>query len=277
LGLPLKKKTLLTATFRALLFLVFAQLCVTKLVDANPYLDRVHVPPLVQPSIVVLSPANNNTLFNANNLIISFSAIIKPGREDAWITEVQYNTSWQQNNVTVWRDTNDYTIPEYSGNLSLNGIPEGNQTVTLTVYGHGYYSSDLVLYYFDTVNYCTVVFTVDTVSPEVTVMEMDNKTFIEPEVPLKFTVNEATSKIMYSLDGQENMTVVENTTFTGLSYGVHNVTVYAWDAAGNVGSSETITFTVAEPFPTVPVAAASVVSVALVGVTLLFYSKKRKR
>jgi hypothetical protein len=57
--------------------------------------------------------------------------------------------------------------------------------------------------------------------------------------------------------------------------GVHNVTVYAWDTAGNVGASETITFTVT-PFPTAPVVAASVASIAVVTAGLLVYFKKRK-
>jgi hypothetical protein len=74
------------------------------------------------------------------------------------------------------------------------------------------------------------------------------------------------------------MTVAGNTTLADLSMGEHNVTVYAWDTAGNMGASETVTFTVAvpAPFPTVPVAAASVAVVAAVIAGLLVYFKKRK-
>jgi hypothetical protein len=32
---------------------------------------------------------------------------------------------------------------------------------------------------------------------------------------------------------------------TGLSVGTHNVTIYAWDSAGNAGTSQTINFKVA--------------------------------
>jgi hypothetical protein len=81
------------------------------------------------------------------------------------------------------------------------------------------------------------------------------------DVPLNFTVSESASKLSYVLDGQDDVPIEGNTTLTGLSAGVHNVTVYAWDAAGNVGASETITFTV-ETFPSAPVVA-SVVSVAV--------------
>jgi hypothetical protein len=49
------------------------------------------------------------------------------------------------------------------------------------------------------------------------------------------------------------------------------------DPLRKMGLSETITFTVAEPepFPTVPVVAASVVTVFVVGAGLLVYFKKR--
>jgi hypothetical protein len=84
----------------------------------------------------------------------------------------------------------------------------------------------------------------------------------------------------YSLDGKENITISGNTTLNGLAYGAHNVTVYATDASGNTGVSETAYFTIAkesEPFPAAPVAAASVTTIAVVGVGLLIYFKKRKR
>jgi len=61
-------------------------------------------------------------------------------------------------------------------------------------------------------------------------------------IPLTFTVNETTPWIGYSLDRQENVTITGNTTLTDLSYGMHSVTVYANDTAGNMGSSETIYF-----------------------------------
>jgi hypothetical protein len=92
---------------------------------------------------------------------------------------------------------------------------------------------------------------------------------------LNFSINEPVSQITYSLDGQENVTIAGNTTLADLSAGTHNVTVYAWDTAGNVGASETVTFTVT-PFPTAPAAAASVASIAAVTAGLLVYFKKRK-
>jgi hypothetical protein len=107
-----------------------------------------------------------------------------------------------------------------------------------------------------------------------------NKANDTPDAPLNFTVNEPVSQITYSLDGQENVTVAQNFTLTGLSSGDYNVTFYATDNAGNIGASETIAFTIAEPqhepFPTTLIVA-SVVTVAGIGVALIVYFKKRNR
>ena len=48
----------------------------------------------------------------------------------------------------------------------------------------------------------------------------------------------------YSLDDLMNVTVGGNTTLVGLSEGVHTITVFANDAAGNMGSSQTVYFTI---------------------------------
>jgi hypothetical protein len=121
----------------------------------------------------------------------------------------------------------------------------------------------------------------DGVAPEIAVVSPENKTYYTANVTLDFTVNEPVSLMRYELDG-ETFEISGNTTITGLAVGVHNLTVSAFDAAGNMGVSETISFSVAEepepePFPTVLVATASGVSVAIIGVGLLVYLKKRKR
>jgi hypothetical protein len=122
----------------------------------------------------------------------------------------------------------------------------------------------------------------DSTPPSFIVLLPENSTYTTAEIALNFTVNEEPSQITYSLDGQENVTIAGNTTLTGLSVGEHNVTVYAWDAVGNVGSSQTIDFVVAqetepEPFPTLLLVAVSVVVAAVVAMGVLVYWKKRKR
>jgi hypothetical protein len=116
-----------------------------------------------------------------------------------------------------------------------------------------------------------------TVPPEIAVVSPENATYASGNISLAFAVNKPASWIGYSIDGEDNVTVTGNATLTGLTSGLHNVTVYARDEFENTGASETIIFNIQEPFPIAPVAAASIATVAVVGVGLLVYFKKRKR
>ena len=116
----------------------------------------------------------------------------------------------------------------------------------------------------------------DTVPPLVSVLSPESKNCNESSVPLIFSIIEPASWMGYSLDGGDNVTVTGNSTISDLTNGLHNVTVYVEDVCGNVGVSETVSFTVEVPFPVAPVTATSVAIVAVVGVALSVYSKKRK-
>jgi hypothetical protein len=115
-----------------------------------------------------------------------------------------------------------------------------------------------------------------TVPPIIDVASPENVNYASSEIALNFTVNMPVELICYSLDGNENVTVTGNTTVTRLNDGVHNITVYAKDEFGNTGASETITFSVEVPFPAVPVATASIATIAVVSVALLVYFRKRR-
>lgn len=115
------------------------------------------------------------------------------------------------------------------------------------------------------------------VPPAVAVVSPLNLKYNATDVSLVFAVNKPAVWMGFSLDGQENVTIAGNTTLTGLANGLHNVTVYAKDEFENTGASETVSFRVEEPFPAMIVAVASVATIAVVGVGLLLYFKKRKR
>lgn len=117
-------------------------------------------------------------------------------------------------------------------------------------------------------------FLVDDVAPSMTILSPEDRTYATDGIALNFTVNEALTQIMYSLDGEENVTISGNTTLTGLANGDHNLTIYAKDKAGNVGASETTRFVVNAPFPIALVIAASGVSAAIIGVSLIVHFKK---
>lgn len=119
--------------------------------------------------------------------------------------------------------------------------------------------------------------------PSISILTPENRTYELQNVPLNFTLSEQVLKITYTLDGQDNKTIDGNTTLTDLSGGFHNIIVYAWDNAGNIGFSKTIFFTVAEepelipePFPTTLIVVASVALVGVIAAVLLGYLKKRK-
>jgi hypothetical protein len=287
-----EKKMLLTATFiSVLLLMVMAEGCFVKVAQANPYsnfylFEHVSPPADAIPLIISVSCPKNNAVYRVNDVTISFN-VNTQGTSIHTIYEVSFTASWLQENVTVFKQNSH--SPEFPKFCSYNetfwGMPDGEYSVVITARGGGSYEDNIkvdyfwgTVYSFDITSISVVNFTVAT-PPEVLMLSPLNKTYDSSDVPLNFTVNESLSKIAYVLDYQDNMTIDGNTTLTGLSNGAHNVTVYAWDGAGNIGSSETVIFIVAAPesFPTVFVSAVSVASIAVVGVGLLVYFKKRRR
>lgn len=147
------------------------------------------------------------------------------------------------------------------GEFLLFNLSEGWHKITVycdTGYLNSYNDEDTVDFFVDTI-------------PVITLLSFENRTFETCDVSLNLTVNQAFSKITYSLDGQDNITIRGNTTLSDLSYGEHNVTVFVTDTNGNTGNSETVFFTIAEPpvpFPTL-VATASLVTITVFVVFLL--------
>ena len=113
-----------------------------------------------------------------------------------------------------------------------------------------------------------------TVPPIIDVVSPVSQTYNESSVSLVFTVNKPVNWTGYSVDGGEAVTVAGNLTLEELANGVHNLTVYAKDAFGNTGASETVSFTVEVPFPATMVVA-PIASVVVVGAVVAFYFRKR--
>jgi len=165
----------------------------------------------VSVGIDLLSPQNKT--YATDSISLSFES----DEETSWIG---YSLDGQANKTI----TGDTTLP---------GLSDGTHSLVV-------YASDM---FGNTGSSDTVYFTVDTVLPNIEVLSPENKTYAVTDVPLSLTVSEATFWIGYSLDGQMNVTVGDNTTLVGLSDGVHTITVYANDTAGNVGRSVSVYFT----------------------------------
>lgn len=78
--------------------------------------------------------------------------------------------------------------------------------------------------------------------PEIIIQSPKATTYTET-VTINFTVNKPTVNIKLGIDGQELCSVSGNTTLT-FQPGNHNVTVYAVDQSGNIGTSNTVNFVI---------------------------------
>jgi N-acetylneuraminic acid mutarotase len=117
-----------------------------------------------------------------------------------------------------------------------------------------------------------------TVPPKINIISPENKTYTVTNVSLTSIVNKPASLMGYSLDGQANVTIAGNITLTGLSNGLHNITVYAKDEFENFGASETVYFTVAQQSEPLPITwvVTGVVIIAAAGAAPLVYFTKIK-
>jgi hypothetical protein len=252
-----------------------------RLGNANPYLNHEWVSPPAgsTPLAISIFSPNNNTTYRTNDITLAFK-ITTQNTSIHYLLGAYYKASWMPENVTVYKqNTHSPEFPtSWSYNNTFRQMPDGEYSINITTWGDGGYPSEGLTYnFFEMTTIAVVTFVVDTVAPAISIVSIENKTYYESELPLEFAVNETVSKISYVLDGLENVTVVGNSTLFDLPVGLHNVTFYACDAAGNVGASETVVFIVAEPaiFPTVPVVAASTATTGLAA-GLLVYFKKRK-
>ena len=288
----MKRKTLALIIILMLSFFLERGLQFVSFAEANPYPDKFVTegeisPPegTLPPTISIISP-KNDAAYASNNVSLTFNVSIPESNNGTvWLAEVYYKTSWQSSETYVREGSDLASLYSETFSINLTNVSEGPRWIEIHAVGQGghvtrevcrFPFSTIYQVFFKLTSSLMVNFTIDTIPPEISIPSLENKTYSAASIPLNFITNEPISQSTYSLDGQENVTVAGNTTLTELSKGDHNVTVYAKDEAGNVGASETIWFSVAEPFPLVPVAVASVM-VALVGVGLLFHFKKRKR
>jgi len=203
--------------------------------------DPLYVLTHTSPEVSILSPLNQ-TCYNS-----SVSLVFTVDKAVNWTS---YSLDGRDN-VTI------------TGNTTITGLSAGLHNIT--VYAKDEFENIGVS---ETIKF-TIALVIHVLSPE-------RRTYDTSSIPLNFTVNSALAQITYCLNGEKNITVSGNTTLSGLANGDYALTFYAKDEAGNVRASETILFTVDVPFPTTLVLA-SVITVAVVGIGLLVYFKKRKR
>jgi hypothetical protein len=280
----MKRKASALTLIMLLSFFVADGLQFVNFTKANPYpIKFVRVgegsPPAgTKPIPVLISSPKNNTVYASNNVSLTFNASVSE-----YYGEIYYTASWHQSKTYIKLNSPKYNPPQFSINitnipegprwLEVYAVQEGRQTIREecdSIFSTIYYLS------YEITGSSMVNFTIDTTPPKVSISSLENKTYSTSALPLNFMTNEPISQSTYSLDGQENVTIAGNTTLTELANGDHNLTVYAKDEAGNIGTSETIYFNVEVVFPTTLFIAITVI-VVFIGIGLLVYFKKRKR
>jgi hypothetical protein len=229
------------------------------------------------PVITMLSPENK--AYATNSIALSFNVSIGQINETLGpvtgvvdLIDVYCIGDWQQYNTYALHNDIAKTVV-FSSNLTE--VPEGAHSI-MVVASERIPDPSLppYLFYFSTSS-LSINFTVDTFAPRVSLLSPETKKYDTTDVALDFTVDKSFSQVAYSLDGRDKVTIAGNTTLSGLAGGKHNITVYACDEAGNIGTSETVTFTVSA-FPTALVAVVVLVSAVAVCAGLLLFFKKRK-
>ena len=237
--------------------------------------------------IWIFSPTN--TTYNQDTLLLNVTAkrYINPTYYD---TQLKYsinggeNTSIFTTPVFVQKppsgilgDIASYTL--FSGTSILPKLPQG--TYNLTVYADYIRKEGVDPKWPNMHDIQSIIFTINNgIPPTITLLPYtatlengyDNFT-------LNYVVDKPVNWIGYSFDGQNNVTIEGNFTLTKLTYGLHNVTVYAKDQLGNVGTSETAHFNAIDPEQTQPwpfgVVGVVAVVAFLVGVFSISYRKSR--
>ncbi len=209
---------------------------------ANPVMDSYPKSPVTDPPIVTLNSPENNS-YVKSILFIRFN-VTKP---DSWgtignILQINY-TSMDGQETTLLETTTVYDNLPVTKEFIVapTGLQDGLNTVFITIKCKTwYYTSGLESY--EIISNSTLWFIIDDNPPKIQIIQPNARTYNSPDVPLTFTVDRATSLITYSLDDQYNTTIAGNTTLTGLSDHTHKLVVYAFDTAGNVGSSNVMLF-----------------------------------
>ena len=266
---------------KKVLALTFALLLLTSVIAALDVAEADYFPP---PSTEIFSPIPVPSVHSNASVPLNVRINVLPSEPD--ITFIRYsldgksnitlNNLTKEDNVWYWTTTEGVFAQgrAFSAEASLGELADGNHT--LTVYAHYADGKEMSR---------SREFTVDTHykpwnPPELVLLYPQNQTYTSTELPLTFAINETVLYAHYTLDNQwgNASTFVGNSTLTGLSDGTHKLTVAVYTERGL--ASQTTFFTVAEeeeaqqPFPAVPVVAASIVVVAVIGLGLLVYFKK---
>jgi hypothetical protein len=172
------------------------------------------------PTVQVLSP--ENTMYQTDSVMLTFD-VSEP------VSWMGYDLDGEANVTIV-------------GNTTLLGLPDGLHSIVV-------YANDSA----GNMGASNMVDFTVAKAPTIFVLSPQNVTYTAGDVELTFTTDETVSWIGYSIDGQDNVTALGNTTLLGLPDGAHNVLVYANDTSGNMASSTTVHFSIDTTIPIISI------------------------
>lgn len=174
----------------------------------------------VSPTIDITSPSNN-MFVNSSSITVTGTSSDLFGIENITV-----------NGVLATGTT------DWSANIQL---VEGLNLITVV-------ATD----YFGNTNTTSIYVTCDLTPPFIKILSpINNQIYNNNSVNLNYTISEPTMSEWYSLDGGNNISHSGNTTLDDLPDGTHNVTVFANDSAGNMGSA-VVNFSIDTTPPTAP-------------------------
>jgi outer membrane protein assembly factor BamB len=170
------------------------------------------------PEITIISPTEMTYLRNATGVFFGLIFFVNEP-----VSFMSYSLDGQAN-VAI------------TGNTTMTELSDGNHSIVV-------YASDMAG---NTGSSEAVHFAIDTTPPTISILSLENETYTATSIPLDIAINEQVSWMGYTLDTYANVTIMGNTTITGVSDGSHNLAVYANDTIGNTGISETVHFYVTQ-------------------------------
>ncbi len=172
----------------------------------------------IPPSIQILFPINNT---NSSNTNLDVNYTVYNGQSGCWYTNTSglINYTWGCNNITnvTWSE-------------GVNNV---------TVYANDTYGN---------VNLSRVTFTIDTINPRINITyPINNTNTSNTNLDINFTASDSGAGIddcWYSNDSRQNATLAGCTNITTVVWteGIHNISVWVNDSAGNMNGTY-VTFT----------------------------------
>jgi hypothetical protein len=234
--------------------------------DGQPFI-------LVSP-ISIVSPANQTYSSQPLLLNITFKSFLDSSKANitiAYSIDGEANSTINTEAIPVPLGVQSYYV--MNGFATLREMPEGTHYITV----YGKYEFPMV-YHGVAYDNRTICLTINDGNPPViTLLSVENKTYSQSNLQINFRTDESTAWTGFCLDKNANATVTENLTLTELSPGSHTLTLYANDTAGNMGKSETVCFTIARPFPTLPTLAGMTIATIAKSAIFLRHGKNQKR